>query len=111
MSIALCVGGRCGTYSQRFNNDKRYVADLTNERCLFAVGNTTILAGADCGVKANCDTRRFQYSCVLRFGLRDVFKDPADIFDLFSGEHELPGGTPYNIVGSWSDSVKGTGSF
>ena len=109
-AIALCHG-RCGSQSGRFSFSSRYAADVTNVNCLFAVGNTSIKADADCDVAADCTARMYAFSCNLNYGVQDAFKDPADIFDLFPGDIEIPGGTPYAITANWYDSAYGTGSF
>lgn len=66
------------------------VSDVTNVPNLFSVGNSTLTMDATCQ----------SGSCSFNFSINDSFKDPLDIFDLFSGNVEI--GIPYSITHSWT---------
>ena len=102
---SLCPQCVKGTKSTSFTLDDRDVTDVTNEPCLFSVGNSTFFRSANCSVTANCDNRTFSYGCSLGFKIQDWFRDPIDL------GIEIPGATPYRINANWADSVSGSGRF
>jgi RHS repeat-associated protein len=101
----LCTG-TCppDVASTSFSLNDRDVTDVTNEPCLFAVGNSTFFRSASCGVSADCKTNIFLFGCSLSFGIRDWFRDPI-------GQGTEIGGIPYRINANWTDSVSGEGKF
>ena len=63
-----------------------------------------------CQAKADCTTCSYSYKCNLDFSMNDPFTDPWDILNLCPGVWD-PGGTPFFITGSWSDTATGSGSL
>lgn len=108
--------GPCGpnwssTPSFNFSLSDTASTDVTRQKCLFSLGNGQLKERADCVISANCYMRVFCFSCSLSYSYRDLFRDPADIFDWFQGEFEILGSEPYPIVANWSEQVMGCNSF
>ena len=113
-SVAQSICGECdgikvGSFSQSFAG----YADVGDRfGPLWPIGGVELLGEGSCSVTADCGTKRFGFSCRIsaRIG-EEKFEDPADIWNLFEGKWEVPGGTPYRIAASWRTAVSGGGSF
>lgn len=107
----LCSGRNCGSQSGMFSFGGQYDIDLTNEPCLFSVGNSRLGATGLCSVNADCSNRNYSFCCGLGFGTTDYFIDALDIFDWFPGNQDVPGASPFIIHGHWSEAICGSGRF
>lgn len=85
--------------------------DVTNEPCLFSIGNSSLNQQGACSYLADCAARTFQFGCHWLFSINDRFKDPLDIFDFLPGNFELPSGKPYDINARWNENDSGSGNF
>lgn len=72
----------------------------------FSIGHTTI--GGNCNGITSEKNGSLSFSGNIDFYLEDEFKDPTDIFDMFSGgDVELPRAKPYRIYDTWQGQVSG----
>jgi hypothetical protein len=57
----------------------------------------------------NCTTGEYSYYGSSNFGIRDKFADPLEGREAFGHQFDLPGGTPYPIIHSFSRTTSGGG--
>jgi len=101
---SACAGKKSGTASASFVFASSTVTNVTQDDCLFSVGQSTFFRSAACQLIADCCTKQFSMTCGSAFGIRDWFRDP-----LSSGYEG--GGTPYQISTSWDESFTSGGAF
>ena len=99
-----CNSCDAGSVSFSFSIINNSETSVRMERDLFVVGRSTFFRSSKCTGTVDCESKRFVYSCVKRFGIRDWFKDPLDI-------GIEAGGTPYPINADWESTSVGVGGF
>jgi RHS repeat-associated protein len=105
MAVAGAKNGlRCpNNTSTTISDSDTTTTDVTNE--IFSVGRSTFFRSYTCQINIKCCGHKelcWSYSCSLNFAIKDWFRDPLDI------GIEVPGGTPYQINTSWTDSLSGS---
>jgi hypothetical protein len=80
-----------------------------NGRVVFSLGHSTLQMKSTFDGKIDWTTCTFKFTVHLTFTIRDMFKDPAEIFNWFKRDVELPGGTPYQMNADWSKDYSGGG--
>jgi RHS repeat-associated protein len=110
----LC-SGKCpdGLVAGTYNVQGSGTADFkTSFSQLWVLGNVRVAGDAVCGLAANCQTRKYNFSCDASFRLvGERFADPLDVVNLVQGEYELPGGKAYAILANWRRVITGTDYF
>ena len=105
---SACGGKDTGTEVISFNYRSRTTTNVTNERGLFAVGNSTFFRDARATVVANCCTKTFTSVATNHFYIRDWFRDPYDTrrFGIV-----IENGAPYQINHDFNKQWSYRGSF
>lgn len=94
---------REGTRRLRINTTSNIPINVNDGRRspLFALGNGRLQAQANLIATVDCSSGTFQLAGEMRFRYNDRFEDPADIFNQFQGNVEIPGGRPFGLFDSW----------
>jgi len=95
-----CPDNVCAGITKSISWSSKTTTDVT--AVIFAVGRSTFFRDGTCTVAVDCfcgERRDEHYLCTLSFYIRDWFRDPVHT------GHELPGGTPYPIFASWTETI------
>jgi hypothetical protein len=75
------------------------------------IGGFTLFNSYSCRIKAECNNCCYNYKCKLTNKIKDAFEEPSDFNHAridFWDEWNY-GGTPYNVVGEWEETITGGG--
>jgi RHS repeat-associated protein len=98
-----CRRDTCGNSSADLAWSDEVITDVTLVPSLFAVGHSEFFRDGVCIGTADCAcgmVSNWEYTCALKFSIRDAFKEPLDMEGV-----EIRGGVPYPINASWIENI------